>query len=197
MNHWLETVFRMLIGFGPIGIFFLALLDSTIFFFVPFALDALLIILISRHRSWMPLYATIALAGSLIGVVITYFIVRNMSDSALEKILPKKKLQTLRKKIKEKGFGTILITALLPPPFPFTPFVVAAAVTKFPQKKLVSAVASGRVIRYFLLGFLALLFGKQILVLLESHIFQAVMIGIFAIAMIGTIISVIRWLTRR
>lgn len=93
MSHFVDAFFHFVLGFGLLGVFILAVLDSTIFFYLPFALDAVLIILISHHRDWMPVYALITVAGSVAGCAITYFIVKKASDETLAKKVPKEKFE--------------------------------------------------------------------------------------------------------
>lgn len=190
-------MFHTIFHFGIVHLFVLAILDSTIFFFFPFALDAGLIIMVSKHRSWMPLYASVAAAGSIIGCALTYYLVGKTSEKTLEKILPKKKFERVKTKIQEKGFLAIVVAALLPPPFPFTPFVVTAAISKFPERKMLGAITLGRFLRYMIDGALALIFGRHIIRLLRSPILIDLMIGAAVLALLAGIVSFIKWMRLR
>jgi hypothetical protein len=90
----------------------------------------------------------------------------------------------------------LVVASLLPPPFPFTPFVVAAAVSQLPRKRTFGAIATGRSIRYLLEGLLALAVGNRVVKLLESEPFQILMLSLFVIAAVGTGFSVYRWTKR-
>jgi hypothetical protein len=57
MAEFLDLFFKLILGFGIAGLFVLAILDSTIFFFLPFAVDTVLIVLVSRNHESMPVYA--------------------------------------------------------------------------------------------------------------------------------------------
>ena len=196
MTGFLETFLHFILGLGIIGIGILAVLDSTFFFFLPFALDAVLIISISRNPHWMPFYVLITIVGSMIGSLITYVLMRKASEETLEKKIPKRKLRMVKRKIEKGGFVGLVIASLLPPPFPFTPFVIAAAVSNLSEKKTFASVFTGRTIRYFLEGFLALIFGPQILRLMESRGFKIFMLALFILAIIGTALSIYKWLKR-
>ena len=197
MTEFLDLFLNFVLSFGIAGILLLAILDSTFFFFAPFALDALLIILISKNRDWMPLYATVAAAGSICGCALTYFLMRRASVEALEKRFSKKKFERVKQKIRKNGFWGLMISSLLPPPFPFTPFVVAAGVTQFPKNKAFSAISIGRTIRYFGEGMLSLVLGRQILQLLEWKPFKAAMFSLFLLAAVGSAVTIYRWLRLR
>jgi membrane protein YqaA with SNARE-associated domain len=196
MAEFLDVFLKLILGFGVAGLFILAIFDSTIFFFLPFAVDTVLIVLISQNRDAMPFYALTTVAGSLAGCAITYLVVRKASKETLEKKFSKRKFKKVSKKVKDKGLPGLIITSLLPPPFPFSPFVAAAAVTKVPPKKAFTGIAIGRSLRYFGEGFLALVIGNQILSLLDSPPFKAFMLGLFVLAAVGTAFSIYQWVKR-
>ncbi len=56
-----------------------------------------------------------------------------------------------------------MIPALLPPPLPTFPFLLAAGALQYSRSKFIAALALGRAIRYTLLAFLAVRYGRQIL----------------------------------
>src|SRR5881409_3418084 len=104
MLHLLDSFIYVVLSLGLAGLFVLAFLDSTILFYMPFALDTILILLISHHKEWCPFYVAIALAGSLAGATLTYWMVRKMSEEVLEKHVPRQKFNRIKKKMTEKGF---------------------------------------------------------------------------------------------
>ncbi|HEY7162514.1 MAG TPA: VTT domain-containing protein, partial [Acidobacteriota bacterium] len=180
-------------SFGYFGLLILSALDSTVFFFMPFAIDFLFIAQVSRHRAEFPNYLLTTVCGSMAGCFLTYWIVSKTSEKTLERHLPKKKFEKLKKKIDEKGFYAVLFTAILPPPFPFSPFVLAASIAKMSLKKLMGGVFTGRTLRFLLEGILAFFLGRRILRLLNSHVLKFTMLGIAVLAIIGTSISIYKW----
>ena len=192
--RWFDHILHLILSFGYFGLFILAALDSTVLFFMPFAIDFLFIAHVSRHRAAFPYYLLTTVCGSVVGCLITYWIVSKTSEKALERHLPKKKFANVKKKIDEKGFYAVLLTAILPPPFPFSPFVLAASIAKVNLKKLAAGVFTGRMIRFMAEGFLAFFLGRHILRLfLKSDALKFTMLGIFALAIIGTSISIYKW----
>ena len=193
MAEFLDLFLKLILGFGIAGLFVLAIFDSTIFFFLPFAVDTVLIVLVSQNRESMPVYALVTVAGSLAGCAVTYLVVRKASEETLEKKFPQKKFDRVRQKIKNKGFPGLIITSLLPPPFPFSPFVAAAAVTRVPPRRAFAGIAIGRSVRYFGEGLLAVALGPQILRLLDSDPFKGFMLGLFVVSAVGTALSIYKW----
>src|SRR5947209_4509248 len=62
-----------------------------------------------------------------------------------------------------RGFWSIFVPALLPPPFPMSPFLVAAGAFNYPRNKFLSALAVSRAIRYTLIAYLASVYGRHIM----------------------------------
>jgi membrane protein YqaA with SNARE-associated domain len=74
---------------SPLGVFVLAALDGTLFFSLPFGIDAVVIILSARlhGRAWLvPLLAT---AGSLTGAALTFWMGVKIGDAGLERYVPR------------------------------------------------------------------------------------------------------------
>ena len=55
------------------------------------------------------------------------------------------------------------MASLAPPPFPFTAFVMAAAALQYSRLRLLAVVGITRLVRFMLLGALAMRFGERIL----------------------------------
>ena len=70
-------------------------------------------------------------------------------------------LEYVRKKITKNAGWALGLAALMPPPFPFTPFVAAAAVLQYPRKKLLATVALGRFWAVFCRRFAGSLVGQK------------------------------------
>ena len=189
LNH----VVAFILGFGLPGVFVLAVLDSTFLFYLPLAMDTLFILLVSHHRSLTPVLIILTVCGSLLGAAITYAILGRSKVHVLDRLVSPNKLTKLKKRIEEKGFWAIGIAAILPPPFPFTAFLAAASAAKISLKRLLLSVFVGRAVRYVVEAVLALLFGRLILMWIKNPVFQGVVFGIFVLALIGSVISVIHW----
>src|ERR1043165_1327265 len=124
MQGLLNSALKTLLRLGIIGIFGLSVIDSTFFVFLPpLIIDGALVLFISRRAEWMPLYALFATAGSLAGCTLDYLIIGKSSEKTLEKILPKQKFEHIKSKMRKNAFWSLLIASLMPPPFPFSPFI--------------------------------------------------------------------------
>lgn len=178
MMHWF-------LHLGGIGLIPLGLLDNSPLP-IPGSMDLVTILLAARDKHLWFYYAAMATAGSVLGGYLTYRIARKGGKEALEKKFSKPRVDRILKAFERWGFATIIVPALLPPPFPLVPFVVAAGAMQYSRAKFLTAVALGRAIRYTILAFLAATYGRQILSLLSHHAYLllVVSIGIAVIAMV-------------
>jgi membrane protein DedA with SNARE-associated domain len=152
---------------GP-GLILLGLLDNSVVP-VPGSMDALTVVLAANQRDWWPYYAAMATVGSLIGGYLTYRIARREGKERLETRLSRGKMKKVEGVFGRWGFGAIAIAAVLPPPAPMVPFLLAAGATQYPRKKFLAALAIGRSVRYGVLAFLAAIYGRRILRVILQH----------------------------
>jgi hypothetical protein len=81
------------------------------------------------------------------------------------------------------------LAALLPPPFPLTPFVLTCGALEIDRWIFFSTFALMRLIRFGAEAALARVYGRGVLRLIESQPFQMVVVGFIIIAVAGTLIS--------
>src|SRR5262252_1963946 len=124
MRGFFATIFGGFLSWW--GLWLIAALDSTMVFFLPLAVDIAVIILASRAREMFWIYPVIAAAGSVCGAAVTYYVGYRVGDPGLERFVSPGRLASVRKKIRSKGAVAIAVLDLVPPPFPFTAFILAA-----------------------------------------------------------------------
>jgi membrane protein YqaA with SNARE-associated domain len=149
---------------GP-GLILLGLLDNSVVP-VPGSMDALTVVLSANQHEWWPYYAAMATLGSLIGGL-TYRIARREGKERLKGRLSK--MRKVEGAFHRWGFGAIAIAAMLPPPAPMVPFLLAAGAAQYPRKKFLTALALGRGVRYVSLAFLSAIYGRRIIRLVFQH----------------------------
>jgi membrane protein YqaA with SNARE-associated domain len=154
--------------------------------------DLLVLALSARYHERMLYYAMMATAGSLIGCLVTDWISRK-SEGGQKKFLSGKHLDSIRKQVKKRAAGTLVVASLLPPPFPFTAFVAVAAAFRYPRTKLLSFVGLARFVRFAIEGALAIHYGRWIIRQAESPWLEDVMIALIAISIAGSAFSIYRW----
>ena len=165
MEH---SVRRWLIHLGALGFIPLGLIDSSIIP-LPGSMDVLTIILAARDGELWLYYAVMATLGSVLGGFVTYRLARKGGEKALEERLSAKSMKRVVKLFERWGFAAIAIPALLPPPMPLVPFLLAAGAMQYSVKKFLLAMALGRIVRYMILAYLAARYGRKMLPFLLQH----------------------------
>ena len=159
ITNGLVSVSNYLGAFGALGLFAVALLDSSLVP-MPGGADALTILLAGRFPERWPLYAAAAVLGSTAGCVILYYISRRAGRGALSRF-GERKQRRVKELIDRYDVLTVLVASVLPPPFPFKLFVITAGVFRFPVLRFASAIAAGRAFRFGLEAYLAANYGDQ------------------------------------
>lgn len=194
-SRWILHFFRRL---GVFGLLLLSTLDSS-FFVLPFGNDLLLIALVSRNQNsliWI-LYVLVSAVGSVLGVLTVDLLMRRAGEKGLEHFVSRDRIEKVKAKIENKAGVTVFIATLIPPPFPFTPAIMTASALQVPRGKLLTAVFSGRLLRFGVEAILALYFGRQVIKFLDSEVVTYFVYGIIAIGVVLSTLSLIKWLKRK
>ena len=168
------------------GLFVLAIADSTVFVVFPFGVDVAVILLVARNteRAW--LYPVIATAGSVVGTALTLWMGKKIGETGLARYVPERRLEAAKAKVKKKGAAAIALLGLVPPPFPFTPFVLASGALKINVRRFLAAFTAVRLARFGVEALLAAKFGRLAIRWLNSDVMQFVVGALIVFAVAGT-----------
>ena len=155
VRHWIAQL-------GGVGLIPLGLLDASLVP-IPGSMDVLTIVLAARDSRLWFYYAGMATLGSVIGALVTFRLARKGGKEALKRKVSAARAERIIEIFSRWGFWSIAIAALLPPPVPMVPFVIAAGATQYSTEKFLLALTLGRMIRYSLLALLAARYGRQII----------------------------------
>jgi membrane protein YqaA with SNARE-associated domain len=191
----IAAIWPWVIRLGGPGLLLLGIADNSV---VPLtgSMDVLTLWLAAAHRSHWPYYAAMATIGAVAGGYITYALGRKGGKEAIERKLNKDKAKKLFHRFERWGFGTMAISALLPPPFPLVPVLLAAGALQYPPKKLVAALTLGRSIRYCLVAGLGSLYAKPITSFF-NHYYKPTALVLAALAGIGSFFAMLEYLRVR
>ena len=188
-------LFVVLIKLGGVGLLILGILDSS-FLFAPWGNDLLLVAITTRHPQalYMVYLAAMSAAGSVLGCLLLDLTVRPLGEKGLEKFLPARRVKRVKEKVGKNAGRALAVASLAPPPFPFTPFVMAAAALQYSRIKLLSIIAATRLVRFLIVGALAIRFGRRILRWAELPVVQGLLIGLIVVCTVGSAVSVYGWI---
>jgi len=179
---------------GP-GLVLLGIADNSI---IPMtgSMDVLTIWLSARHREPWPYYAFMATLGAVIGGYITYALARKGGKETMERKLSKRRAAQVSEAFERWGFAAVAVPALMPPPFPFVPFLLAAGAMQYSTKKFLGALTVGRGVRYSIAAFLGFHYGRHILRFFNQY-YKPAMAVLIGFAVIGAVLSLIQYLRMR
>jgi membrane protein YqaA with SNARE-associated domain len=168
---------------GP-GLIVLGILDNSAVP-VPGSQDVLVVILAASARSLWFYYGFMATLGAVFGGAITYRLARREGRAILHRRASSRRMQQIETAFAKWGFGAVMIPALLPPPLPTFPFLLAAGALEYPAGKFFTALAAGRGLRYMVLAYFAAQYGGFILGAIRRYHDQIIIGGISAVAAIA------------
>jgi membrane protein YqaA with SNARE-associated domain len=187
LGSWLERL-------GGLGLIPLGLADNSVVP-MPGSMDALTIVLSAHQKSLWPYYAIMATIGGIVGAYVTYGLGFKSGEQALEKRVSKKKAERIYKLFKRYGFWSLFVPALLPPPVPYSPFLLVAGALKYPKRNFLVAVGLARAIRYGLLAWLGSMYSKQIFGFFHNY-YRPMLWTVISLGVIGGV-AALYWTWKR
>ncbi len=201
--HWLAIVLvvskksalRWLVHLGGPGLILLGLADNSLIP-LPGSTDVVTILLAAHHRNLWVYYALMATAGAVLGGYLTYRMARKGGKETLEKRFPKKKAGKIYAIFSRWGFAAVAIPAMLPPPFPIVPMLLAAGAMQYSTRKFLTALAVGRGIRYTILAYLGFHYGRHIVRFFALY-YWPVLIVLIAFSVLGALFGLFEYKRRQ
>jgi membrane protein YqaA with SNARE-associated domain len=188
MRAFFASIFAYFLS--PFGLLALAALDMSMLFFLPFAVDAGVIILTARRPDAAVLYVGMATAGSLIGGAITFWIGRRAGEHGLERFVSARRLDQIKGRVRRSGAIAFALPAMMPPPFPLTPFVLTCGALAVSKTRFFLTLGIVRLVRFAVEATLAVIYGQRILSWMKSDLFQAIVIGFTIVAVVATVAGI-------
>jgi membrane protein YqaA with SNARE-associated domain len=190
-----KSALRWLIHLGGPSLILLGLVDNSVIP-LPGSTDVVTILLAAHHREPWIYYAGMATAGALIGGYLTYRMARKGGKETLEKRLSKKSAARVYAIFERWGFAAVAIPAILPPPFPIVPMLLAAGAMQYPTRKFLTALAVGRGIRFTILAYLGAHYGRSIVRFFDQY-YWPVLIALIAFSVLGGLYALYEYKRRQ
>ncbi len=190
-NRFLQFLFQ----FGVYGIFFISIVDSS---FVPLPLpgvtDIMCVVLAARHTNPL-LLIVLTTAGSALGGYLSYHVGQKGGMTFLEKNVPKRILKRVTRWMENHAILAVALPALLPPPMPLSPFVLAAGVLKMSRRTFLTTFTISRALRHTAAVGVGILYGPQVLHL-WAHFSErwatTILLVLWTVILVGLSVSIFR-----
>lgn len=193
-NGWLAGLFYFFVGLGAPGLFLLGVLDSS-FLELPFANDIAVIVLVSLQHDRMLVFVIAATLGSLAGCWIMFVIGEKGGEKFLRSRMSPQRFERLQAAIGKKGPVLLAVPALIPPPFPFTAFVLGAGALEVKRTPFLLMLTAMRLVRFVAEGIAAVYFGRRVVKWLSTpgfHLFIEILMGIAILASAYSIFGLVK-----
>ena len=187
--QWLE---QFVIGVpiyvaGP-SMIIIGALDSSLLS-LPEINDYLVVMRCANEPAEVFFFPLFAAAGSVLGCLLLYTIIRRGGQAVLRKRFRPEHLERVERTYARFGFLALAVPALLPPPMPFKIFVATAGALEYPRWRFIITVMIARALRYYVEGTLAVFYGKTVLDFIKRYGFT-----ILAIVIIVCLLGLITYL---
>jgi membrane protein YqaA with SNARE-associated domain len=153
--HWLTHL-------GVLGLFFVAVVDSSVVPLpIPGSTDLLLLWLVA-HGGDPWLLAPCAVAGSILGGYTTWHIGRRGGEAALRHYVPARLLGRIVGWVERHRILAVFLPAVLPPPIPLLPFALASGALGVSRSRFLVVFGAARSLRYSFIAWLGVTYGRGI-----------------------------------
>jgi membrane protein YqaA with SNARE-associated domain len=193
--RFFAPILRLLFHIGYFGPLVMGILDSS-FLVLPFGNDLVVVGLVARHPRGAPWYALSAAVGSTIGAIVLALISRKLGEEGIRKIAGDNRYEKLKKQIGKHSGAAIAVAGLAPPPFPFTTVIAAAGALDYSLWRIAVVNFLARGVRFALLCYLALHFGRQVIRISRSAPFEWTMVAFIILCFAASGFSIWKWLRK-
>jgi membrane protein YqaA with SNARE-associated domain len=151
------------VNLGLLGLFLVSIVDSS---FVPLPVpgvtDIMVVIFAARHTNVI-LLVLAATAGSALGGLFSHMVGQAGGMTFLEQHVPARILGPVTNWMQHHALLAVALPAILPPPAPLSPFVLAAGALHMSRKKFMTAFTLSRFVRHCIAAWLGVRYGHDVL----------------------------------
>jgi membrane protein YqaA with SNARE-associated domain len=161
---------RWLVHIGVPGVFVVSVIDASVIPLpLPGSTDILVLLLAVRHSAlWLLVMA--AVSGSILGGYLTWSAGKRGGEAMFERYVPQRFRERLKKWVKQHGVISVGTAAILPPPIPLMPFLLAAGALGVSRKQFLWSFSVSRAVRYSLIAWLGATYGGHVLRLWSRYL---------------------------
>ncbi len=158
-----NRITRYFFRLGLLGLFFISVIDSSpIPLPIPGSSDILVVLLAAHRHGWL-LVTVIATLGSVVGAGISYQAGIIGGMPLVDKYVPSRFGDRIRNWTEKHAIISTALPAILPPPAPLMPFLIAAGALKMPKSKFYASFTISRFFRHAFFAWLGVHYGRHIM----------------------------------
>jgi membrane protein YqaA with SNARE-associated domain len=179
LARYTQFIWGLLQPLGSWGVFAIAAIDGSL---LGMPLDPVVAGYVYQNHHRFLLYVVMASAGSAAGSIVLYVIGYKGGEVLLQKRMSPQKFDKMRRAFDRHEFWALMFPAILPPPFPFKLFVLAAAAFEMNFAHFELAIFAGRFVRFMILALLTIRFGPQVVSVTGQLVHQHLAALLIAVA---------------
>ena len=161
--HHPNPLIHLLLSFGIVGVLVVSIVDSS---FVPLPIpgitDIMVVVLAAQHANLFLLIGA-ATCGSFLGGFFSYKVGQSGGMAFLEKHVPARFLKPVCNWMEQHAILAVALPAILPPPMPLSPFVLAAGALRMSRNKFLATFTFSRLLRHAFAAWLGFYYGRHVL----------------------------------
>jgi membrane protein YqaA with SNARE-associated domain len=169
LARYTQFIWGLLQPLGSWGVFAIAAIDGSL---LGMPLDPVVAGYVYQSPHRFLLYVLMASAGSAAGSIVLYGIGYKGGEVLLQKRMSPQKFESMRRSFDRHEFWALMLPAMLPPPFPFKLFVLAAAAFEMNFAHFELAIFAGRFVRFMILAVLTIKFGPRVVSITAQLVHQ-------------------------
>ena len=158
-----RRIVRYFFKLGLLGLFFICIIDSSpIPLPIPGSSDLLVVLLAAQRHGWF-LVTLIATLGSVAGAAVSYQTGVAGGLPLVNKYVPTRFRDRITHWTEHHSLLSVALPAMLPPPAPLMPFLIAAGALKMPRARYYWSFTLSRFARHAFFAWLGMHYGRTIM----------------------------------
>jgi membrane protein YqaA with SNARE-associated domain len=191
---------RYFFRLGLLGLFFICVIDSSpVPLPIPGSSDILVVLLAAQRQAWL-LVTIIATIGSVVGGAVSYQAGVVGGLPLMDKYVPARFRDRLHRWTSEHALLSVALPAVLPPPAPLMPFLIAAGAMRMSRKRFFWSFTVSRFLRHAFYAWLGLHYGRRIMPLYQrfaDHYGWILLVIVWGSVAFGVIYAILKLRLRR
>lgn len=192
MQSFAQHLYTFFLHLGGFGLLLMGLADSS-FLLLPLGNDILIVGLTAKNPDRYLYYIAMAAAGSIGGCLVLDWLARKGGETWLTKFASKRQLEYVQKHVEKRAGLMLAISALGPPPTPFSPVVAGASAFQYPRTKMFGILVPARLFRLAVPAVLAHFYGKRVLQIADQPWVHPALVALVTLYVAATIYTIVRW----